>query len=156
MHSPCRSSLRAFDQNGFFELAAWSGPGLSRSESNGHQAHASPVLHALPYGVAIEGCIELCPRGLRLVCTKRVPWSSSILTFLWFSLVGFGTLGFVMTLSNSGRARFAREHPAGYRCDGGRAHRGGIWLVDGHSGLSHREYALDARVWGAEGDCRRT
>ena len=32
-----------------------------------------------------------------MVCTKRAPWSSSILTFLWFSLVGFGTLGFVIT-----------------------------------------------------------
>jgi len=47
----------------------------------------------------LKGCIELVSEGegLRLVCTKRVPWSSSILTFLWFSLVGFGTLGFVMT-----------------------------------------------------------
>ncbi len=32
-----------------------------------------------------------------MVCTKRVPWSSSILTFLWFGLVGFGTLGFLVT-----------------------------------------------------------
>lgn len=32
-----------------------------------------------------------------MVCTKRVPWSSSILTLLWFSLVGFGTLGFLIT-----------------------------------------------------------
>lgn len=47
----------------------------------------------------LKGSIEWAPEpeGLKLVCTKRVPWSSSILTFLWFSLVGFGTLGFVIT-----------------------------------------------------------
>jgi TM2 domain-containing membrane protein YozV len=47
----------------------------------------------------LKGCIELASEseGLRMVCTKRVPWSSSILTLLWFSLVGFGTLGFLIT-----------------------------------------------------------
>ena len=37
-----------------------------------------------------------------MVCTKRAPWSSSILTFLWFSLVGFGTLGFLITYVREG------------------------------------------------------
>ena len=40
--------------------------------------------------------------GIRMVCTKRAPWSSSILTFLWFSLVGFGTLGFLITYVREG------------------------------------------------------
>jgi hypothetical protein len=35
--------------------------------------------------------------GLQLVCIKRIPWSSAIVTLLWFALVGLGTTGFVIS-----------------------------------------------------------
>jgi hypothetical protein len=52
----------------------------------------------------LKGSIEWASEGesLKMTCTKRVPWSSSILTFLWFSLVGFGTVGFLVTYVREG------------------------------------------------------
>ncbi len=91
--------LRAFDQNGFLSLPH----GVARvfPEVNRMVIRPTHRLFSMRFRTAwpLKGCIELVSEGegLRLVCTKRVPWSSSILTFLWFSLVGFGTLGFVMT-----------------------------------------------------------
>ena len=45
----------------------------------------------------LKGSIEVeCAGGAaRLVCHKRVPWSSAVLTFLWFVLVGGGTVAFL-------------------------------------------------------------
>lgn len=55
----------------------------------------------------MKGTIHLEPDGedTRLICLKRIPWSSAILTLLWFLLVGIGTIAFVITfLVNGGPA----------------------------------------------------
>ncbi|MBS0171821.1 MAG: hypothetical protein JSR62_15855 [Nitrospira sp.] len=90
---------RAFDTNGFVNLPH----GVARvfPEVNRMVLRPTHRLFSMRFRTAwpLKGSIELMAdgEGLRLVCTKRVPWSSSVLTFLWFSLVGFGTLGFLIT-----------------------------------------------------------
>ncbi|MEW6543895.1 MAG: hypothetical protein AB1411_09830 [Nitrospirota bacterium] len=46
----------------------------------------------------IKGSVELEPDGeaVRATCVKRVPWSSAVLTLIWFLLVGVGTLAFAV------------------------------------------------------------
>ncbi len=91
--------LRAFDTNGFLSLPH----GVARVFPEANRMVLRPTYHlfSLRFRTAwpLKGSIQWVPEseGLRLVCTKRMPWSSSILTFLWFSLVGFGTLGFLVT-----------------------------------------------------------
>lgn len=90
---------RAFDGNGLLNLPH----GVARvfPEMNRMIIRPTHGLFSMRFRTAwpLKGSIEFFSdgEGLRLVCTKRVPWSSSILTFLWFSLVGFGTLGFLIT-----------------------------------------------------------
>ncbi len=52
----------------------------------------------------IKGSIEVEQDGdsTRVTCIKRIPWSSAILTLLWFALVGFGTVVFVVTYAVQG------------------------------------------------------
>jgi hypothetical protein len=44
----------------------------------------------------LKASIELCPvaDATRLIYTKRMPWSSAVLTFVWFTVVAGGTLVF--------------------------------------------------------------
>lgn len=46
----------------------------------------------------IKGSIDVKEDGdaCRLLCVKRIPWSSAIMTAAWFALVGFGTIGFAV------------------------------------------------------------
>lgn len=46
----------------------------------------------------IKGSIDVRPDGdgCLLLCVKRIPWSSAIVTAAWFALVGLGTLGFAV------------------------------------------------------------
>ena len=46
----------------------------------------------------IKGSIDLKEDGgvCRLLCVKRIPWSSAIMTVAWFALVGLGTIGFAV------------------------------------------------------------
>jgi hypothetical protein len=46
----------------------------------------------------LKGAIELEEAGgqARLRCVKLMPWSSAMLTLLWFAVVGVGTLAFVV------------------------------------------------------------
>ena len=46
----------------------------------------------------LKGAIELDREGeaLRLRCVKLMPWSSALLTLLWFAVVSIGTLAFVV------------------------------------------------------------
>ena len=47
----------------------------------------------------LKGAIELAPEatGFRVMYFKRIPWSSAIITMIWFLLVGLGTIGFVVS-----------------------------------------------------------
>lgn len=90
--------VRSCDTNGFLPLPH----GVARvfPEANRMVIRPTCRLFSMRFRTAwpLKGSIEWAPEadGLRLICTKRVPWSSSILTFLWFGLVGFGTLGFLI------------------------------------------------------------
>ncbi len=46
----------------------------------------------------IKGSIDLTQDGeaVKLRCLKRIPWSSAIITFMWFLLVSLGTAAFVV------------------------------------------------------------
>lgn len=46
----------------------------------------------------IKGSIDVKEDGdgCLLVCVKRIPWSSAIMTAAWFALVGLGTIGFTV------------------------------------------------------------
>lgn len=91
--------MRRFDTNGFLALPH----GVARvfPESNRLVIRPTHRLFSLRFRTAwpLKGSIVWASEvnGLTFVCTKRVPWSSSILTFLWFTLVGIGTLGFLVT-----------------------------------------------------------
>ena len=69
----------------------------------------------------LKGSLELAPveQGYRVLYTKRIPWSSAIITLLWFALVGVGTLGFLIS----------------YAIQGGLASLGGLLLGAGVMGL---------------------
>jgi hypothetical protein len=90
--------MRSFDTNGFLSLPH----GVARMFPEANHLVIRPTyrLFSMRFRTAwpLKGSIEWASEGngLTLTCTKRVPWSSSILTFLWFSLVGAGTLGFLM------------------------------------------------------------
>ncbi|MEP7150209.1 MAG: hypothetical protein ABI856_00740 [Nitrospira sp.] len=91
--------MRRFDTNGFLSLPH----GVARVFPEANRLVIRPTyrLFSMRFRTAwpLKGSIQWSSEadGLTLVCTKRMPWSSSILTFLWFSLVGFGTLGFLLT-----------------------------------------------------------
>ena len=52
----------------------------------------------------LKGAIEWDREGgaLRLRCVKLMPWSSALLTLLWFAVVGIGTLAFVVKFLTGG------------------------------------------------------
>ena len=52
----------------------------------------------------LKGLIHLTPdtQTVRAVCIKRIPWSSAIITFVWFLLVGAGTTAFMITYGVQG------------------------------------------------------
>jgi hypothetical protein len=53
----------------------------------------------------LKGSIEVADEqgSTRLLCLKRVPWSSALLTFAWFVLVALGTVTFIASfLANGG------------------------------------------------------
>ncbi len=52
----------------------------------------------------LKGLIHLTPdeQAFATVCIKRVPWSSALITFVWFLLVGVGTLSFVVDYAVQG------------------------------------------------------
>lgn len=91
--------MRRFDTNGFLALPH----GVARvfPEVNRLVIRPTHRLFSMRFRTAwpLKGSVEWVPEsnGLTLTCTKRVPWSSSLLTFMWFGLVGIGTLGFLVT-----------------------------------------------------------
>ncbi|MBH0201616.1 MAG: hypothetical protein HP496_04775 [Nitrospira sp.] len=52
----------------------------------------------------VKGLIQLSPQdqSLNTVCVKRMPWSSAIITLLWFALVVIGSLTFVVQYAMDG------------------------------------------------------
>ena len=85
----------------------------------------------------LKGAIELAPEatGFRVMYFKRIPWSSAIITMIWFLLVGLGTIGFVGELPGPGRACVLGRGAARNRRDRARAARPGFWVVDDYHRL---------------------
>ncbi len=67
----------------------------------------------------VKGLVHLQPddEGLALLCIKRIPWSSAILTLVWFVVVTFGTLAALVS----------------YAAEGGLGSGGGVLVVAGIS-----------------------
>jgi hypothetical protein len=113
--------VRSCDTNGFLALPH----GVARVFPEANRLVIRPTyrLFSIRFRTAwpLKGSIEWASEadGLRLICTKRIPWSSSILTFLWFGLVGFGTLGFLIN----------------YLLEGGLESLGGLLLGVGVTGV---------------------
>jgi hypothetical protein len=52
----------------------------------------------------LKGMIHLKPHDqiVEALCIKRIPWSSAIVTMVWFLLVALGTTGFAVTYGVQG------------------------------------------------------
>lgn len=52
----------------------------------------------------LKGLIYLMPdeQGVRAVCMKRIPWSSAIITLVWFAVVAVGTTAFMIAYGTQG------------------------------------------------------
>jgi hypothetical protein len=52
----------------------------------------------------VKGTIDVAQDGHEtcLTCTKRIPWSSAVMTLLWFTLVGGGTVWFLVAYAMQG------------------------------------------------------
>jgi len=52
----------------------------------------------------VKGLIHLSPHdhALGTLCVKRIPWSSTLITFMWFALVSIGSLSFVVQYAMEG------------------------------------------------------
>jgi|SRR5262245_3622086 len=94
------SRLQAlFDRNGALSLPH----GIARYYPDQSQIAIRPQYHlfSMSFRTAwpLKGLIHLSPDGstYRALCVKRVPWSSALITFLWFLLVGFGTIAFLVS-----------------------------------------------------------
>jgi hypothetical protein len=55
---------------------------------------------AWPLKASIE--VQPAAEATRLVCTKRMPWSSAVMTLLWFVLVAGGTIAYLGSFLLSG------------------------------------------------------
>ena len=52
----------------------------------------------------LKGLIHLSPdeQAVHVVCIKRIPWSSAVITLVWFLLVGLGTTAFLIVYGREG------------------------------------------------------
>jgi len=103
--APLAVVMDRFDRNGLLTLPH----GVARFFQEEKRIVLRPQyqLFALKFRTAwpMKGSIELEPEGgaTKLTCVKRIPWSSALLTLLWFAVVGVGTVGFVISfLANGG------------------------------------------------------
>jgi hypothetical protein len=62
------------------------------------------VAGRFPTAWPLKGTVELDREAGVLRCVKRMPWSSALLTLLWFAVVGIGTLAFVVRFLAGGDA----------------------------------------------------
>ena len=113
--------IHRFDRNGLLPLPH----GIARFFPDVRRILIRPQyrLFSLRFRTAwpLKGSLELAPAegGFRVHYIKRIPWSSAIITLLWFALVGFGTIGFLVS----------------YVMEGGLASLGGVLLGVGVMGL---------------------
>ncbi len=101
---PLAVVMDRFDRNGLLALPH----GVARFFREEKRIVLRPQyqLFSLKFRTAwpMKGSIELEPEGdaTKLTCVKRIPWSSALLTLLWFACVGVGTVGFVLSFLVNG------------------------------------------------------
>ena len=82
--------------------------GIVRYYPTLHQVALRPQYHLFATGFRtawpLKGLIHLRPdnEAVHAVCIKRIPWSSAIITLVWFLLVGMGTTAFMITYAAQG------------------------------------------------------
>lgn len=102
--APLAAVTDRFDRNGLLTLPH----GVARLFKEEKRIVLRPQyrLFSLKFRTAwpMKGSIELNPEGgaTKLTCVKRIPWSSALLTLLWFAVVGLGTVGFVISFLAQG------------------------------------------------------
>lgn len=101
---PIRLGLRAFGPHDVLQLPH----GIARLVKDERHILLRPQYHlfSLRFRTAwpLKATIEWQADGerTRLLCTKRIPWSSAILTLIWFLLVGPGTVTFLVSYAAQG------------------------------------------------------
>jgi hypothetical protein len=113
-----------FDRNGLLRLPH----GVAKFFQEERRILLRAQAHRFRTVWPINGSIDLHPneQAIRLRWVKRVPWSSAILTFLWFAIVGGGTCAFAIVLS----------------FHGGMSTLGGILMTAGIAGLGLLVFAF--------------
>lgn len=82
--------------------------GIARYYPDLRQIALRPQYHLFSMGFRtawpLKGLIHLTPDGqmVAAVCVKRIPWSSAIVTLIWFILVGLGTTAFMIAYGTEG------------------------------------------------------
>lgn len=110
-----------FDQNGLLSLPH----GVARFFPEARRILIRPQYHlfSMRFRTAwpIKGSIDVTQNGeaVALLCLKRIPWSSAIITFVWFLLVSLGTVAFAVI----------------YLLQGGTSSLGGVLMGAGIAGL---------------------
>ncbi len=101
------SASRQFDAQGMLQLPH----GIARAYPEERAIVARPqyrlftVRFRTAWPLRVSILAEPQPFALRLVCTKRMPWSSALITLLWFTVVAVGTVAFLgIHLANGGWA----------------------------------------------------
>jgi hypothetical protein len=82
--------------------------GVARYYPDLQQIALRPQYHLFSMGFRtawpLKGMIHLTcgDQAVEALCIKRIPWSSAIVTMIWFLLVGLGTTGFLVTYGMQG------------------------------------------------------
>lgn len=82
--------------------------GIARYYPTLRQIALRPQYHVFSKGFRtawpLKGLIHLSAdeHAVNAVCIKRIPWSSAIITLVWFLLVGVGTVAFMITYGVQG------------------------------------------------------
>ncbi len=82
--------------------------GIARYYPELRQIALRPQYHLFSMGFRtawpLKGLIQLTADGqtIHALCVKRIPWSSAIMTLIWFLLVGVGTTAFMIAYGAQG------------------------------------------------------
>jgi len=82
--------------------------GIARYYPDLRQLALRPQYHLFSMGFRtawpLKGLIQLMPdeHGVHALCIKRIPWSSAIITLIWFLLVSAGTTAFMIAYGAQG------------------------------------------------------
>ncbi len=100
----------------------------------------------------LKGTVELYPAdgGVELHLTKRMPWSSGVLTMLWLALVALGTVVFLVLFGLDGGLRSA----GGWLLAAGVTGIGALVLLFGVVMVSLAYRLEDARLMQVYGELR--